>query len=514
MFDDAPQADAASWKEQILEDLPDGVALMDASRRIVWANSRFRDLCHNAECEGQDFFEVLGHPTVLGPEYSPFNKTLVMGSAHTTKLRAAENSVYELQVSRARRTSGSNDNLIAVVRDVTREVQQRQKLEALHQVGMKLADFMPDEVAELTVEERIELLKSNILHYTQDLLNYDVVEIRLVDSSTNRLEPLVAIGMADTAISRPLVASRKGNGITGFVAATGQSYLCEDTEEDPLYIEGFIGARSAVTVPLLQHDEVIGTFNVESPELRAFTEEDLLFIEIFARDVAAALNTLELLAAQRADSALRSVEAIHRAVAMPIDDILNESVRVVETFIGHDTDVKDRVKSILRNARKIKGLIQEVGQSLAPSEAVLVSGQTAEQSPFPNVRVLVVDEDTDMLHDAHIKLEQYGCIVETARDGDQALRMVRSSLNEAPYRVIISDVRLPDMSGHKLQVALKELIDPVPLVLMQGYGYDPGHSIVKARQDGLHPKALLFKPFRVDQLLDVIETVLDYYGER
>jgi DNA-binding NtrC family response regulator len=56
---------------------------------------------------------------------------------------------------------------------------------------------------------------------------------------------------------------------------------------------------------------------------------------------------------------------------------------------------------------------------------------------------------------------------------------------------------------------LRELIDPVPMILMTGFGYDPGHSIVKARQMGLHPQAVLYKPFRLDQLLSVIETVLD-----
>ena len=54
-------------------------------------------------------------------------------------------------------------------------------------------------------------------------------------------------------------------------------------------------ASSSLTVPLMLHDEVIGTFNVESPEPRAFSESDLQFLEIFSRDVAVALNTLELL---------------------------------------------------------------------------------------------------------------------------------------------------------------------------------------------------------------------------
>ena len=50
----------------------------------------------------------------------------------------------------------------------------------------------------------------------------------------------------------------------------------------------------------------------------------------FARDVANALNTLELLVAQQANTAQASVEAIHSAVALPVDEILNDAVNVME----------------------------------------------------------------------------------------------------------------------------------------------------------------------------------------
>jgi FixJ family two-component response regulator len=59
------------------------------------------------------------------------------------------------------------------------------------------------------------------------------------------------------------------------------------------------------------------------------------------------------------------------------------------------------------------------------------------------------------------------------------------------------------MSGHQLLLRLQEILDPVPLILMTGFGYDPGHSIVKARQAGID--LVLFKPFRIDQLLDTVE---------
>ena len=83
--------------------------------------------------------------------------------------------------------------------------------------------------------------------------------------------------------------------------------------------------------------------------------------------------------------------------------------------------------------------------------------------------------------------------------------MVRACGAES-YDVIIADIRLPDMNGYELLVRLRELHDNVPLILMTGFGYDPGHSIVKARQAGVD--LVLFKPFRVDQLLDTIEKML------
>jgi CheY-like chemotaxis protein len=293
------------------------------------------------------------------------------------------------------------------------------------------------------------------------------------------------------------------------VAATGKSYLCEDTSEDPLFIEGFAGSKSSLTVPLILHEQVIGTFNVESPKPRAFTEADLQFLEIFSRDVAVALNTLELLVAQKANAAQESVEAIHSAVALPVDEILNDAVHVMERYIGHDPEVVQRVQRILRNARDIKNVIQKVGEQMAPAEAVPASAQVEDRPKLRGKRILVVDADEAVRIAAHTLLERYGCIVETAHDASEAVIMVRSSLRDVAYDVVIADIRLPDMSGHQLMLQLKELVDPVPMILMTGFGYDPGHSIVKARQAGLLPQAILFKPFRLDQLLIGIEAVID-----
>ena len=85
--------------------------------------------------------------------------------------------------------------------------------------------------------------------------------------------------------------------------------------------------------------------------------------------------------------------------------------------------------------------------------------------------------------------------------------MVRNLEENQRYDIIIADIRLPDMSGYDLLVNLNSILENVPLVLMTAFGYDPGHSIVKARQAGL--KAVLYKPFRLDQLLETVQQIVN-----
>ncbi len=498
--------------ERILESMPDGVALLDSLNNILWANDSLKGWLGRTDLVGLNFYQAFGSPEILGPDFCPFHTALATGEASSSNLRCADNRYYHVHCVPFRYGGVSPESLIVTVRDVTSETLQQQKMAAIHKAGIALADLTAEEVFQMEIEDRIELLKSNILHYTRDLLNYDVVEIRLLGQETGELVPLLSEGMDESAANRKLYARLTGQGVTGFVAASGKSYLCEDTAEDPLYIEGCVGAKSSMTVPLIQHDKVIGTFNVESPEPRAFTESDLQFLEIFSRDVANALNTLELLVAQQANTAQASVEAIHREVALPVDEILNDAVNVMEAYIGHDASVLERLQRILRNARDIKQLIHKVGQEMAPAEAVPACAQIESRPALRNRRVLVVDDDESVRIAAHNLLDRFACIVETAHDGDEAVYMIRNS-GDTSYDIVISAIKLPDITGYQLYIKLKELPGPVPLILMTGFGYDPGHTIVKARQAGLPANAILYKPFRLDQLLETVEGTIEAAGD-
>ena len=278
----------------------------------------------------------------------------------------------------------------------------------------------------MSVEERIELLK--IEH---PALHQGPAALRRGRDSPARSEDRQARAAAGGGHgcpkppSRDLFARPQNNGVTGFVAATGKSYLCEDTTEDPLYLEGCKGAKSSLTVPLVLHDEVIGTFNVESPEPRAFSESDLQFLEIFSRDVAVALNTLELLAAEKANTAQESVEAIHSAVALPVDEILNDAVNVMERYIGHEPEVVERLQAhSAQRPRHQAGDPEGRPEDGARAGACRAGRQIEKRPALRGRRILVVDADESVRSAAHNLLERYGCVVETAHDGGEAVYMV------------------------------------------------------------------------------------------
>ena len=501
----SPVAEACApvQNEFILEVLGEGVAVVQPDMHIAWANSTFDSWC-NGPALGKNFYDALGNPKILGPDFCPFHSALVTRTV-ITRLQLRENRYLELRVTPLIGPDGKPRQLLSLCRDITAEVQQQQKLDALHQASRELAGLQVEQLAEMCNEERIELLKLNIRRLTKDLLHYDVIEIRLLHPDTGELVPLLAEGMTEEAAHRVLYAKQEGNGVTGFVAATGKSYLCADTTTDPLYIEGAQGARSSLTVALTLGDNVIGTFNVESPQTGGFTELDVQFTEIFCREVASALHTLDLLTAEKRTTASQSIEAINREVALPVDEILTAATSILERWIGHEPEMAEKLKKILCSARAIKQSIQKVGEDLTPTITPLAHCALVEQPPpgLKGLRILVVDNDERVRRTAHSILGRFGCVVETARDGQEALSMAR--LNT--YDAMLADIRLPDMCGIDVYRELRQVQPDARVILMTGFGYDPTHSLVKARQEGL--RHILYKPFRVDQLVDSLQSAAD-----
>lgn len=492
--------------QQVLDRLPNGVAIVHHDLSILWHNRPFAALADGNVHAGALVFEALGCEDLENSGDSPFSDCLAGASHAMARLQLRSGKHIELTVQTIPEFSHRDRiEMLCLTRDVTSEVRQRHKLLAIHRAGLELSHLTPNELATMSMAERVELLKANIVQYSQNILDFKNLEIRLLEPKSRRLAALLAVGMVAPAVERELFAEPVGNGVTGYVAATGKSYRCDDVLKDPLYIEGALDARSSLTVPLFYRDRVIGTFNVESPEPKHFTESDREFLEIFAGEIAVALNTLQLLQAEKLFGGSAGVEEILNKVSLPADEIVADGSRLLD-FLQRPTieinPARDAAKRVLDNAELIKASIQQVGKTFpgleeawppAPPIATRLAGR----------RVLVIDADPAIRISAHRLLGRVGCMVDTARDAREALILARS----IGYDLALSDIRLPDVNGYELFCQLREQCPQMPIALMTGFGYDASHSIVKARQQGL--RVVLYKPFRFDRLCESIRDALE-----
>ncbi|QDV33850.1 response regulator [Tautonia plasticadhaerens] len=505
VFVSAAQLSSLHWagmliqSDEILEAIADGVAVVEpGTQRILWYNPEFRNLASiDSDPIDRPFFEVLDHPERCEPDLCAFSQAERTKHPAGCILKLGTGNFFRLNVTPILDASGGLQSLIALTRDITDEVLQEQKVRAINKAGEELADLTPEELGDLRVSERIDLLKYNIVRHMRDLLGLDFIEIRLLRPS-GRLDPLLTEGMTPLAADRQLYASEADNGVTGFVAATGKGYLCSDTTRDPRYLEGAADSRSSLTVPLVRHGTVIGTLNVESPKPNAFDLRDQQYLEIYARNIASALTTLELLEAEKVSTATASVEAIARELALPLDDILGDATTALDRYAGHDEDIVNRLRHLLERAREIRGLVRRAGATVLPEN----SRNSRPPKRLADARVLVVDADEAIRGAAHQLLEQQGATVETARDAQEAIALAR----QTPYDAALLDIRLPDLDGYEAFRRILEVQPGVPVILMTGFGYDPTHSIVKARKEGL--RTVLYKPFHVERLIDAVEQAI------
>ncbi|MDP1563193.1 MAG: GAF domain-containing protein [Pirellulaceae bacterium] len=499
---------------QILKNLPDAVALLDSDKKIVWWNDKLAAWTDEKELLGQLFMDCFPDTPLKSVDEDPIHTAAMIGRESTTRMKRRNGQVYDLIVSPVLGRNGLTDQMIIVFRDMTKDELLSQKLNAIHAAGVELANLTPEEIFQWDFKQRIDVLKANIQHYTQQVMKYEYFEIRLIDNKTSELKVLMSVGINSERAQQPLYVSTSGQGVTGYVAATGKSHLCNNTAEDHLYLDGLIGAGSCLVVPLIVHEHVIGTLNVESPVTNAFKESDKQFLEIYSYYIANSLNTFELLAAEGANAAQQHIQAIHKAVALPIDEILNEAHLVLEKF-SHDPEVEARLRAILQKTRAVKRVILKANETVVADAAIPDSLQTPIHPALVGKRMLVVDHDTVTRDEAHQLLEPFGLIVETAHTGYEALTMMRNMDRENSYDCILSEERLQDMDACELLKAMQPIfgVDSPPLVLMKKAGfYDPVHVMSRAREAGLRKDARIVKPLRLEQAVAMVERMIDENG--
>ncbi len=115
-------------------------------------------------------------------------------------------------------------------------------------------------------------------------------------------------------------------------------------------------------------------------------------------------------------------------------------------------------------------------------------------------RILLAEDDEIMRITIQDRLQKYEWNVDVATDGRKAIEM----LDYHSYRIIISDVRMPNLDGMELLEHVREVAPYTDIIMMTGYG--SVESGVACLQQGAAD--YLLKPFDMDDLVIRINRIL------
>ena len=110
-----------------------------------------------------------------------------------------------------------------------------------------------------------------------------------VDGDTLDMKLAVRYGEEGTAKNVKL-----GEGLVGWSALHKEPVLVSDVSKDPRYINLVDDVRSELVIPMLIKERCIGVFDLESPELNAFTKENKELLTLLASQAAVAIENARL----------------------------------------------------------------------------------------------------------------------------------------------------------------------------------------------------------------------------
>lgn len=119
-----------------------------------------------------------------------------------------------------------------------------------------------------------------------------------------------------------------------------------------------------------------------------------------------------------------------------------------------------------------------------------------------SLHALIVDDEEDIRESTVLFMKKFCTNVDGASNGEMALKMVKE---QGPYDIVLTDIRMPKMSGWALADKLKNMDDDLFVTMMTA---SPGMDDVAHQKYDLY----LSKPIDIDKMKIMLRTLIEKKG--
>jgi len=244
-----------------------------------------------------------------------------------------------------------------------------------------------------------------------------------------------------------------GQGVTGRAAQGMEPYVCNDTHQDPNYIELFPYVRSELAVPVIINGVVWGIINLDGTRPNEYPDHIVSEIRLFAELIAAAIEfrlkwdlerqlQIRLTQAEKLSAAGQLLAGIAHEINNPLAVILGTSSLMVQELT--DPAQVDSARIIEKQAQRAGDLIRHL---LAFSRQTEMENQELEDL------VAVVKESLEFVR-PHLRLKKAS--LEFAMPADLRLhaRLNRTQIQQVLVNLITNSQHAIEQHGEKGRITI------------------------------------------------------------
>lgn len=193
--------------------------------------------------------------------------------------------------------STSDQQLLTAIGDrVAVAIEKARLYEEVHRrsVHLEAASLIGQQMTALL---DLDSLLAKIVRLIREKFGYYHVHILLANRKTEEVVLKEASGPGAGLVKERGLRLKIGQeGITGWVAHTGQTMLCNDVSREPRYYaeELVPETRAELAVPLRAGNQIIGVLDVQSDQSDTFEQEDVTVLQILGAQVGIAIENARL----------------------------------------------------------------------------------------------------------------------------------------------------------------------------------------------------------------------------
>jgi PAS domain S-box-containing protein len=250
--------------------------------------------------------------------------------------RKKDGTVFPVEIAGSHFTWKGRPVHIAAIRDVT---ERNRAEEALERQATQLA-LLNDIGGQIAAVLELDEVLDRAVHLVQQRFGYHHVALFTLERERDELVMRARAGDF-AALFPPDHRQKLGQGMVGWVGLHGQTLLANDVDAEPRYIcfyPGVIPTRSELSVPIRVDEKVVGVLDVQSPQLNAFDENDVMVMETLAAQIAVAIENARLYEEEhKRATQLELIGGITQKIAsiLDLDELLSEVTRLIRDAFSY-----------------------------------------------------------------------------------------------------------------------------------------------------------------------------------